>query len=45
MKLIDYYTWKTLVDLKKGETVNKWCNENGYLPHHKFGGAWAVIKK
>lgn len=45
MKIIDYYTWKTLGELKKRQTISNWCSLNpGYQPHHRFGGGWVVIK-
>jgi hypothetical protein len=44
IKLKDYATRNILAEIK-AKDLNKWCDENGYLPHHKVGkSTWIVIK-
>lgn len=40
------YEYRTLQQLALIETkdFNKWCSENGYLPHRKTKHGWIVIK-
>jgi hypothetical protein len=42
-KLFDYRT-KALIAEIPAKDFNKWCDANGYLPHHKVGSGWVVIK-
>lgn len=42
-KLYDYRT-KSLIAEINAKELNKWCDANGYLPHHKVSGGWVVIK-
>lgn len=42
IKLISYRTRKELAVIA-AKDLNKWCDENGYLPHHQFKGGWVVI--
>ena len=44
LKLIDYRTHKLLATVKRAE-LNKWCDANGYLPHHwgRVSGERALI--
>ncbi len=43
IELKDYYTRKHL-DFVMSAKLNLWCNDHGYLPHHKVGNIWFVIK-
>jgi hypothetical protein len=40
-KIKDWHTRKVIGTTKN---INKWCNENGYMPHHRVGKTWIVIK-
>ncbi len=42
-KLFDYRT-KALIAEILVKDLNKFCDEHGYLPHHKVGSNWVVIK-
>jgi len=43
-KLIDYRTRKLLAIIANGNAaLNKWCYQNGKLPHSPVRGGWLVI--
>lgn len=42
IKLTDHSTGKLLAEIP-AKDLNKWCDANGKLPHHKTRTGWAVI--
>lgn len=42
IKLIKHGTNEIIATIA-AKDLGKWCEANGYLPHHKFAGGWVVI--
>ena len=38
----EYGTGRMLASIHASE-LNSWCDDHGYLPHHKCVGGWVVI--
>ncbi|MFZ2542114.1 MAG: hypothetical protein WAW75_10145 [Gallionella sp.] len=38
----EYGTGRVLASIHASE-LNSWCDDAGYLPHHKCLGGWVVI--
>ncbi len=43
IKVYEHGTNKQIAEVA-AKDFNKWCDQNGYLPHSKRGTGWVVIK-
>jgi hypothetical protein len=42
IQIIKHGTNEILAEIAR-KALNKWCDANGYLPHHKTRTGWVVI--